>query len=108
MRKLILQMQMSVDGYVVDRDGHLETWVVWDFGDKWTWDTELKEEFNVIFRSIGCILLSWPMAGGYIRHWTEAARKFPKDQGTLSPGKSSIQRRSCSRERLGRRSGTTR
>ncbi len=41
MSKLILQMQMSLDGYVAAADPELD-WQVWDWGDDWPWDAELK------------------------------------------------------------------
>ena len=47
MRKLVLQMQMSVDGFVGaddDRD-----WLVWNWGDDNRWDEALKRDFNAHF-----------------------------------------------------------
>ena len=56
MRKLILQMQMSVDGYMsADTD---VDWQAWDWGDRWTWDERLKRRFNAVFDTVDCILLS--------------------------------------------------
>jgi dihydrofolate reductase len=75
MRKLILQMQMSADGFVSDADSGLG-WLVWDWSDKWTWDAALKRDFNAIFASVGCILLSRKMAEeGYLGHWGRMAEK---------------------------------
>jgi dihydrofolate reductase len=75
MRKLILQMQMSVDGFCSDADSGLG-WLVWDWSDKWTWDEGLKRDFNAIFASVGCILLSRKMAEeGYLGHWGRMAEK---------------------------------
>ena len=40
MRKLILQMQMSVDGFVgSDED---RRWQLWEWGDDSAWDEQLK------------------------------------------------------------------
>ncbi|MGH8779844.1 dihydrofolate reductase family protein [Paraburkholderia sp.] len=79
MRKLIVQMQMSVDGYVGAADESLD-WQVWNWGDDWTWDDALKRDFNRIFESIGTILLSRPMIEeGYLDHWGRAATRFPAD-----------------------------
>ena len=50
MRKLILQMQMSVDGFV-GADGDY-AWQVWNWGDDNGWDQELRAGFNTLFRSI--------------------------------------------------------
>jgi len=60
MSRLILQMQMSVDGYMsaeTDID-----WQVWNWSDPWTWDKGLKRRFNAVFDAVGCILLSRKMA----------------------------------------------
>jgi dihydrofolate reductase len=80
MRKLILQMQMSVDGFFSSADSGLG-WLIWDWSDKWTWDEELKRDFNGIFASVGTILLSRKMAEeGYLDHWGRMARKHPGDR----------------------------
>ena len=77
MRRLVLQMQMSVDGYVAAADPDL-VWQVWDWGDHWIWDDQLADDFNAVFRSIDCILLSRKIAQeGFLDHWTAAAKKFP-------------------------------
>jgi dihydrofolate reductase len=73
MRKLILQMQMSVDGYVAGPKGE-RPWQVWNFSDEWTWDDALQREFNAILASVDCILLSRKMAEeGYLDHWGKMA-----------------------------------
>lgn len=79
MRKLIVQMQMSIDGYVGAANESLD-WQVWNWGDDWTWDAALKRDFNKVFESIGTILLSRPMIEeGYLDHWGHAATRFPAD-----------------------------
>lgn len=79
MRKLILQMQMTADGFVAAANPDLD-WQVWDWGEPWTWDRKLQEDFNAIFASIDCILLSRPMAEeGYLEHWGTVAKRFPAD-----------------------------
>jgi dihydrofolate reductase len=78
MRKLILQMQISVDGFVGTNAGH--DWQVWGWGDGNRWDEELKADFNAYFRSIDMILLSRKMAEeGYLTHWGKAAENYPRD-----------------------------
>ncbi|TPO13790.1 dihydrofolate reductase family protein [Mesorhizobium sp. B1-1-5] len=79
MKKLILQMQMSVDGFVgADED---RRWQLWEWGDDSAWDEELKRDFNAVFTTIDTILLSRKMAEeGYLTHWGNAARKYPKDR----------------------------
>ena len=78
MRKLILQMQVSVDGYVgqANRD---PTWQLWDWGDKCPWDENLQTDFNRFFDEADTILLSRKIVeGGYIDHWIETAKKHPR------------------------------
>jgi len=78
MRKLILQMQMSVDGFV-GANGDAD-WQVWGWGDDNRWDEELKRDFNAHFQSIDTILLSRKMAEeGYLSHWGNAAKRYPQD-----------------------------
>ena len=78
MRKLILQMQMSVDGFVGADGDH--DWQVWSWGDDNRWDEALKLDFNTHFRSIDTILLSRKMAEeGYLSHWGNAAKRYPQD-----------------------------
>ena len=73
MSKLILQMQMSVDGYM-SADTDID-WQVWDWSAPWTWDKRLKRRFNAVFDTVGCILLSRKMAEqGYLDHWERVAR----------------------------------
>jgi dihydrofolate reductase len=77
MRKLILQMQVSVDGYVGRPSGGPD-WQLWDWGDKCPWDDTLKADFNSFFEAADTILLSRKIADGYIRHWAEFAEKHPR------------------------------
>jgi dihydrofolate reductase len=78
MSRLILQMQMSVDG-CMSADGDVD-WQLWDWGDDWRWDRRLKQRFNAVFDSVDCILLSRKMAEqGYLDHWGRAARAHAHD-----------------------------
>ena len=77
MRKLILQMQMSVDGFVAASNAGLD-WQLWGWGDRWNWDDALKQYFNEVFQSIDTILLSRKIIEeGYLDHWRRAARNHP-------------------------------
>ncbi|TPM34263.1 dihydrofolate reductase family protein [Mesorhizobium sp. B2-3-4] len=78
MKKLILQMQMSVDGFVGAAADH--PWQLWEWGEDNGWDEELKRDFNTVFAGIDTILLSRKMAEeGYLTHWGKAAGKYPVD-----------------------------
>jgi hypothetical protein len=74
MRKLILQMQTSADGYV-GRAGAGSDWQVWNWGAECPWDDPLKARFNAVFRDVDTILLSRKiLEGGYLDHWSRFAR----------------------------------
>ncbi|RYC12037.1 dihydrofolate reductase family protein [Ciceribacter ferrooxidans] len=78
MRKLILQMQVSVDGFVGAAGDH--DWQVWGWGDENRWDEALKRDFNTYIRSVDTILLSRKMVDdGYLSHWGQAAKRYPQD-----------------------------
>ena len=78
MRKLIVQMQMSVDGRM-SADADID-WQVWGWGDHWTWDEGLKRQFNAVFETVDCILLSRKMAEeGYLSHWDRMGRDHSDD-----------------------------
>ncbi|HEX4710620.1 dihydrofolate reductase family protein [Phenylobacterium sp.] len=78
MGKLILQMQISVDGFV--GAASKIDWLVWNWGGDCTWDDALKADFNAVFDSVDCILLSRKMAeGGYLDHWKNAAEQYQQD-----------------------------
>jgi len=74
MRKLVLQMQMSVDGCVAASNPALD-WQLWGWGDRWGWDDALRQYFNEVFESVDTILLSRKIIEeGYLDHWGRAAR----------------------------------
>lgn len=80
-RKLVLQMQVSLDGFVSARNRALQ-WQLWDWGPGCPWDEQLQLEFNAQVASAGSILLSRPMAsGGYVDHWTSIAERYPTTRG---------------------------
>lgn len=77
MRKLILQMQMSVDGCVSPANGNLD-WQAWGWGDRWAWDDKLKHTFNAVFEGVDTLLLSRKIVEeGYLDHWGRAAKNYP-------------------------------
>lgn len=78
MKRLILQMQMSVDGFV-DADDPSLAWTLWNWGENCPWDKALKKRFNKTFAGIDTVLLSGPMAKDYIRHWTRMCEQRAGD-----------------------------
>lgn len=72
MRKLKLQMQISVDGFVGGRNGELD-WMTWD------WDQKLKDFTSTLTNSIDTVLLGRKMTDGFMEHWTNAANN-PDDE----------------------------
>jgi dihydrofolate reductase len=73
LRKLKLQVQMSIDGYIAGPNGEMD-WMVWN------WDDELKEYVNELTESIDSILLGRKMTDGFISHWSDVMTK-PDDPG---------------------------
>jgi dihydrofolate reductase len=66
MRKLKLQVQMSVDGFIAGPGGEMD-WMTWN------WDNKLKDYVNELTAPVDTILLGRKMAGGFISHWANAA-----------------------------------
>lgn len=66
MRKLKLQVQMTVDGYIAGPNGEMD-WMIYD------WDDGLKNYVAVITEPVDCIVLGRKLAEGFIPYWAEVA-----------------------------------
>ncbi|SIO37544.1 dihydrofolate reductase family protein [Chitinophaga niabensis] len=78
MRKLKLEVQISVDGFIADKNGSM-SWMIWPYTPEvWAWDKGLQQYHIEQTTSSDCILLSRNMAGGFHDFWEEVAQN-PKD-----------------------------
>ncbi len=66
MRKLKLQIQISVDGFVAGPNGEMD-WMIWN------WDDALEAFVNELTAPVDCILLGRKMTEGFISHWENVA-----------------------------------
>ena len=74
MRKIKLEVQLSIDGFMADQQGKTD-WMVWNWGPEWTWDSELKQYHTELTRSVDCIFLSRQVVEeGFIPHWRKIAQ----------------------------------
>ena len=65
MRKLKLQVQMSVDGFVAGPNGELD-WMTWDMDEK------IGKYIDELTESCDTILLGRKMTDGFVTHWEKA------------------------------------
>ena len=70
MRKLKLQMQLSVDGFVARPDGALD-WMTWTLDDK------LLQFINSLTDSSDTILLGRKMTDGFVSYWEDVINNQP-------------------------------
>ncbi len=66
MRKLKLQVQMTVDGYIAGPNGEMDFMV-------WNWDDELNNYVKEITEPVDCIVLGRKLAEGFIPYWATVA-----------------------------------
>jgi dihydrofolate reductase len=84
MRKLIVMLQLSIDGYMADAKGSTD-WMVYGWGPEWTWDNELRDYFIDLTASVDCILLGKNMAlEGYSAYWEKMAAMKDKPQSVFA------------------------
>lgn len=66
MRKLKLQVQMTIDGYIAGPSGELDFMT-------WNWDDALNRYVADINEPVDCIVLGRKLAEGFIPHWALVA-----------------------------------
>jgi dihydrofolate reductase len=62
MRKLKLQVQTTIDGYVAGPNGEMDWMTI-------NWDSELNNYVKEITEPVDCIVLGRKLAQGFIPHW---------------------------------------
>lgn len=73
MRKIKLQIQISVDGLIAGPNGEMD-WMVWN------WDGALKNYVSALTEPVDCIILGRKLAEGFIPHWSAASKIANEDQ----------------------------
>ena len=68
LRKLKLQVQISVDGYIAGPNGEMD-WMVWN------WDDKIKKYVFELTEPVDTILLGRKMTDGFISHWSDVMSK---------------------------------
>jgi len=76
MRKLKIQVQMSIDGYIAGPKGEMD-WMIWD------WDAELKKYVFNLTRPVDCIVMGRNLAEVFINTWQERL-KDPNNQDNFA------------------------
>lgn len=78
-RKLKLQVQTSLDGFIAGKNGEMD-WM------EWNWDGPLKQYVSELTETVDCIILGRKLAEGFIPYWAtntqeegaETMNKLPK------------------------------
>jgi len=73
MRKLKLQVQMSVDGFVGRPKGELD-WMTWDM------DGKIKGYITALTNSVDTILLGRKMTDEFIKYWEDFVKNKPDSE----------------------------
>jgi dihydrofolate reductase len=71
MKKLRLQMQISVDGYVAGTNGELD-WMTWNMDEK------ILQFINELTDDSGTILLGRKMTDGFMNYWENVVHNQPE------------------------------
>lgn len=74
MRKLKLQVQMTIDGFISGANGEMD-WMTFN------WSDDLKEFVAQLTHPVDMILLGRNLAQGFIPHWTAALKSPEPEEG---------------------------
>ena len=75
LRKLKLQVQISIDGYIAGPNGEMD-WMVWN------WDDKLKNYVFELTESVDTIILGRKMTDGFVSYWSDVITK-PDDPSSI-------------------------
>jgi dihydrofolate reductase len=78
MRKLKLQVQMSVDGFIAGPNGEMD-WMLWN------WDDALKQYVTRLTEDVDTILLGRKLAEGFIPYWAANPQQEGADTFNNTP-----------------------
>jgi dihydrofolate reductase len=73
MRKLKLQVQMTVDGYIAGPNGEMD-WMVFN------WDNEINKYVTELTEPVDTIVLGRKLAQGFIPHWASHPEEAGADK----------------------------
>ena len=68
MRKLKLQVQLSVDSYIAGPNGEMD-WMIWN------WDDKLKNYVFELTDPVDTIILGRKMTDGFVSYWSDVMTK---------------------------------
>jgi dihydrofolate reductase len=68
LRKLKLQVQISVDGFIAGPNGEMD-WMVWN------WDDKLKKYVSELTEPVDTIILGRKMTDGFVSYWSDIMTK---------------------------------
>lgn len=73
MRKLKLQMQLTINGFSCGPNGELD-WMTWN------WDDKLKTFVDELHKTVDTILLGRKMTDGFVSYWTDVVKNKPESE----------------------------
>ncbi len=66
MRKLKLQVQITIDGFIAGPNGEMDCM-------QWDWDDSLKRYVEALTAPVDCLVLGRKLAEGFIPYWASVA-----------------------------------